>query len=329
MSLASPIASNNLSPFSKAEVRTLTFCLHEVMPYINWLYFFHAWGLPSRFASVAKIHGCEACRQNWLNTFINKEDRTRAQEAMKLYDDAVRLMQKLDSHFHTHARIALLATYSQNDDIVVLLGETETHIPLLRQQHPDNDGFCWCLSDFIQPITNIHDVPIQIPFDPHHLAQTIGLFACCVDREMEQQEKDDDYLHLLHQTIADRLAEATAEVVHELMRTTLWGYSPNEKLTLEEMFAEQYQGKRPAVGYPSMPDQSINFVLDKLLDFSSIGITLTEHGAMIPHASTSGLMLAHPEAHHFSVGTIGEDQLRDYACRRKMSVDDVCKFLKQ
>ena len=132
---------------------------------------------------------------------------------------------------------------------------------------------------------------------------------------------------LLEQTLADRLAEASAERGHEIVRKDIWGYAPEENLTPREMFAEHYRGKRPAVGYPSLPDQSINFVLSSLLDFPSLGISLTENGAMIPHASTTGLMISHPQCRHFKVGTIGEDQLADYASRRGMTPDTIRKFI--
>lgn len=155
----------------------------------------------------------------------------------------------------------------------------------------------------------------------------IGCFVCSVDRGMEEQHADDEFQHLLHQTLADRLAEATAEKVHEMVRRELWGYAPHENLTLDELFNERYRGKRPAVGYPSLPDQSFNFLLDKLLDFASIGVTLTENGAMRPHASTSGLMISHPAARHFSIGSIGEDQLSDYAQRRGIKKEELRKFL--
>ena len=137
----------------------------------------------------------------------------------------------------------------------------------------------------------------------------------------------DEYRQLLRQTIADRLAEATAERMHEEVRKTLWGYAPDEQLSIEEMFQEKYVGRRPAVGYPSLPDQSLNFIIDEILDLSCIGISLTESGAMRPHASTSGLMFAHPQAHHFAIGKIDEAQLHDYALRRGLSETSMRKFL--
>jgi len=127
--------------------------------------------------------------------------------------------------------------------------------------------------------------------------------------------------------VADRLAEATAERLHEQVRKELWGYAADEQLSMEEMLVEHFQGIRPAVGYPSLPDVSLNFLLDQLLGFSQIGIRLTESGAMRPHASVSGLMLAHPKSRYFSIGKIGDDQLHDYAQRRGVPVELMRKFI--
>ena len=144
---------------------------------------------------------------------------------------------------------------------------------------------------------------------------------------MEHDFDSDPYEKMMAQLLADRLAEAAAERMHEEVRKHYWGYAKDENLSMEQLHQEQFQGIRPAVGYPSLPDASLNFVLDELLDFRQIGITLTESGAMRPHASVSGLMLAHPEAHYFSIGRIGEDQLADYARRRQMPIDKMRKFL--
>lgn len=121
---------------------------------------------------------------------------------------------------------------------------------------------------------------------------------------MERLYGQDDYKRMLVQTLADRLAEATAEKLHEDVRRKEWGYAPDERLTVRELHNERYQGIRPAVGYPSLPDQSVNFLLDELLDMKQIGISLTENGMMTPHASVSGLMFAHPESRYFSIGKI-------------------------
>ena len=148
-----------------------------------------------------------------------------------------------------------------------------------------------------------------------------------VDHEVEELFPDDSYRHLLCQTLADRLAEATAERGHQMVRREWWGYAPDEHLSIEELFQERYVGKRPAVGYPSLPDQSLTFILSDVLDFPSLGVSLTEHGAMMPHATTSGLILAHPASCHFSVGKIGHDQFLDYARRRGVSPEWLKPFL--
>lgn len=334
----------------------LCFEIHDVLPYINWQYFFHAWGLPARFGSIASVCSCPACRQEWLRqqsiiyknarTLFNKPFATsgssadesshknvaQAEEAWHLYEDAQSLLRQLDGHFRTHARVAIFEARSQADDILLFppagdgifasAGKSpEFVLPFLRQQHPGIDGFCHCLSDFVFPVGR------EVPAEIRGIYDHIGLFATTVDAEMEQASPEDDYLHLLHQTLADRLAEATAEKVHEEVRQHIWGYAPMERFSNEQLFQEAYQGIRPAVGYPSMPDQSFNFLLDELLHLSDIHITLTESGAMRPHASTIGLMLAHPAARHFSVGSIAEDQLVDYARRRGLPPDMLRRFL--
>ena len=179
--------------------------------------------------------------------------------------------------------------------------------------HPDGSPFL-CLSDFIRPLSS--GVP-----------DTIGLFASSVSAESEGYYKDDPYKHLLVQTLTDRLAEAATEKMHEYVRKTVWGYAPDESLSIPDLLVEKYQGIRPAVGYPSLPDQSVNFILDELLDMKQIGITLTENGAMYPHASVCGLMFSHPQSRYFAVGKIGEDQLEDYACRRGKPIEEMRKFL--
>lgn len=144
---------------------------------------------------------------------------------------------------------------------------------------------------------------------------------------MEGVYEKDPYKHILVQTLSDRLAEAGTEKMHEYVRKEAWGYAKDEHLTIPDLLVEKYQGIRPAVGYPSLPDQSINFLLNELLGMEQIGISLTENGAMHPHASVCGLMFSHPASEYFSVGKIGEDQLADYAHRRGKTVEEMRKFL--
>lgn len=292
----------------KSEI--LNYPVHNVAPYINWIYFFHAWGFQPRFAAIANIHGCDACRASWLTTFP-EEERAKAAEAMQLFKEANRVLDQLDEEITIQCIFKLCQANSDQDNLII----EGTNFPLLRQQtpHPNGSPFL-CLSDFIRPLSSgIPDI--------------VGLFASSINGEVEEYYKNDPYKHLLVQTLSDRLAEAATEKMHEYVRKEAWGYAPDESLSIPNLLVEKYQGIRPAVGYPSLPDQSINFLLDELLDMKQIGITITENGAMHPHASVCGMIFAHPASHYFAVGKIGEDQLKDYAHRRGMSVDVMRKFL--
>lgn len=270
-------------------IRNLTYSITELMPYVNWIYFYHAWGLSGK---------PEAAKQ-----------------AMRREAEA--LCADVEDNVHVRALFGLFDANSDGDDIIV----GGVRLPMLRQQQPsqkatDGGGWCLCLADFIRPLT------------PGGAKDQIGLFATTVDSGMEKRFPADAYLKMLSQTMADRLAEAAVERLHEEVRTTFWGYAPHEQLSMEEMLRGDYQGIRPAVGYPSMPDMSLNFLLSDLLGMKSIGIRLTESGMMQPHASVAGLMLAHPQACYFDVGKIGDDQMRDYARRRGLPLQVMRTFIK-
>ncbi len=295
----------------------ISYKIHEITPYINWVYFFHAWGFQPRFTTIANIKCCNACKASWIATF-KEEDQPKASEALKLFNEANELLKRLDNNYVVNTIFRLCAANSDGDDLIL----DDIRIPLLRQQtqKKPSDPFL-CLSDFIRPLskgksTNMKDV-----------ADTVGVFAATVDAQLEELHKNDPYKSLLVQTLSDRLAEAATEKLHEYVRKTAWGYAKEEKLTIEELLIENFQGIRPAVGYPSLPDQSIIFQLDELLNMNQIGIVLTENGAMKPHASVCGLMFAHPAAQYFSIGKIGEDQLVEYANRKGQSIEVMRKFL--
>lgn len=288
----------------------LTFSIHEVTPYISWVYFFHAWGFQPRFAAIANIHGCDSCRASWLTTFP-EEERPKAAEAMQLFKEANRMLDELDRDYKVNTLFALCKANSDGDNLI-LDGIT---FPLLRQQAKKREGGPFlCLSDFVRPRSS-------------GITDTVGAFAASIDADMEGLYEQDPYKHLMVQTLSDRLAEAGTEKMHEYVRKVAWGYAPEENLTTAQLLIEDYQGIRPAVGYPSLPDQSINFLLNELLDMKQVGISLTENGAMHPHASVCGLIFAHPAAEYFAVGKIGEDQLEDYARRRGVSIEEIRKFL--
>lgn len=227
------------------------------------------------------------------------------EEQERMRSEAEDFLHSLDGKYKAHALVLIADAHSNGDSIE--LDDFSVSIPLLRQQQGSP---CLCLSDFVHPVRD-----------------RLGLFATSVDQGMETDFGADPYQKMMAQLLADRLAEAAAERLHEQVRKELWGYAPDEHLSIHEMQQEHFQGIRPAVGYPSLPDASLNFLLDRLLGFKQIGVSLTESGAMRPHASVSGLMIAHPQARYFSVGKIGADQLRDYARRRQLPVDTIRKFL--
>lgn len=289
----------------------LSFSVSSVIPYINWIYFFHAWGFQPRFSAIANIHGCDACRASWFTTFP-EEDRPKAAEAMQLFKEANRMLNQLDEVYQVKTMFKLCQANADGDNLI-MDGIT---FPLIRQQQAKKDPKepFLCLSDFVRPLSS------GIP-------DTVGAFAASIDADIEDLYEKDPYKHLLVQTLSDRLAEAGTEKMHEYVRKEAWGYAKDENLSMEDLLVEKYQGIRPAVGYPSLPDQSVNFILNEILDMSEIGITLTENGAMYPHASVCGLMFAHPASQYFHIGKIGEDQLADYAQRRGKTIEEMRKFL--
>ena len=294
----------------KTETTVIAYDIHDVTEYINWLYFFHSWGFQPRFATIAQIHGCDACRASWLASFP-KEDIPKAAEAMQLHKEAQRMLNALDGDFKVYAMYRLMDAYADGDDLLL----DGVSFPLLRQQtHVREDDPYLCLSDFVRPLEQ-------------GIADTVGAFATTIDEEMEKPFEDDDYKRMLIKTLGERLAEAAVEKMHQHIRKHVWGYAPDENLSMQQLLNEEYQGIRPAIGYPSLPDISTSHILDELLQLKRIGIRLTENGMMQPHASVSGLMFAHPAAHYFSVGKIDQTQLADYAERRGKSVAEMRKYL--
>lgn len=270
------------------EKRRITYDIGELTPYINWSYFFFAWQVRD------------------------------AGEQTRLRREAEDVLAELEGHYRAHAIVALADAGGDGDDLIVYRSDNpadSVRIPMLRQQHPvGSDEPCLCLADFIRPVASGQ-------------RERIGIFATTVDIGMETDFASDDYMKMMVQLLADRLAEAAVERTHEKVRKEWWGYAADERLTIGEMLLERFRGIRPAVGYPSLPDASVNFIIADLLDVSTIGIRLTESGAMKPHASVSGLMMAHPEARYFAVGPIGDDQLHDYARRRGVPVEVMRRFL--
>ena len=266
-----------------------TYSISELTPFINWLYFYHAWGLSGK----------------------PREDKE------KMKQEALQMLASWEAKYHTHAIFRLFEVCSEGDDLIFFLSEKKLRFPMLRQQHPSAPGEPnLCLADFIRPLSQ-------------GIRDQVGVFCTSVDGTIIDEYRHDDYLNMMAQTLCDRLAEATAEKLHEEVRRdrSYWGYAPDENLTIEQQHREEYQGIRPAIGYPSLPDTSANFLINQLIDMKQAGIRLTETGMMTPHASVSGFMFAHPKSRYFELGKIGDDQLRDYARRRGVPVELMRRFL--
>ena len=298
-----------------AAAQTLTYAIGEVSPYINWQYFFHAWQFPSGIA--ADVIGDQSQDTACSCGCAHPHPPAQVEEGRRLYHDAQSLLQTLDEkQYVTRCRYQICEANASGDDIIIYRdNQSQVNFPCLRQQHdisPDRPNLC--ISDFIRPVGQGQ-------------RDKLGVFAASVDGRIEQLYPDDPYLHMLAETLGDRLAEATADLAHQQIRRHYWGYAPDEHLTVADLHASRYQGIRPAVGYSSLPDVSLNHILDRIIDFSAIGIRVLESGMMIPHGSVSGLMISHPRAQYFILGPIGDDQLADYARRRGRPVEVLRKYL--
>ncbi len=304
-------------PQTMGRVKLEKIGVDALIPYIDWKFFFPAWNLSAKFHTITRIDRNDtAAYEKWKASYRD-EEQEKAEEAAKLYRDAEDMLQRFaDEHVdYVKAVFGIYEAYSENDTIVI----GETPFPFLRQQKKTDSNEYFCLSDFISSRES-------------GKKDYIGAFAVTAgdgaDVEMRRlEEVGDDYSSLLMKSLLDRLAETATEWVHERVRRDYWGYAADERLSVAELFAVKYQGIRPAVGYPSIPDQTTNFLLHKLLATEEIGISLTENGVMYPNASVSGLFFAHPESKYFSIGEIDEAQMIDYARRKNMKSEEIRKFL--
>jgi 5-methyltetrahydrofolate--homocysteine methyltransferase len=282
--------------------------IQAVVASIDWTPFFHAWELRGTYPDILA-------------------DPRKGSQARALYDDGRDLLESLISRgkLACKAVIGLFPANSDGDDIVVFADDSRSRelarLHMLRQQTDRGQSRpCYCLSDFIAPTGA-------------GVVDCVGLFVVTaglgVEELVESYERDhDDYKGIMVKVLADRLAEGMAEYMHQQVRTCLWGYSPDENLTVEGLTKGQYRGIRPAPGYPACPDHSEKRILFDLLSAEeAIGVQLTESCAMMPAASVCGYYLAHPEARYFSVGRVGRDQVADYAARKSLAVADVERWL--
>ena len=294
------------------------FDLTELAKYIDWGPFFQTWDLAGPFPAILK-------------------DEVVGTEAVRVYADGQRMLKRLiEGRWLTaNAVVGLYPANSVNgDDIEFYTDDTRTEVAMtwygLRQQaeKQEIDGVMRpsrCLADFVAP-------KLDASGQPTGLKDYAGVFAVTAGLGVDKKEKffeddHDDYSAILLKSLADRLAEAFAEYLHHRVRTDLWGYAPSEALTPEELIAEKYTGIRPAPGYPACPDHSAKKDMFELLQCADIGMGLTESLAMTPAASVSGFYLGHPDSTYFSVGKIGEDQLKDLAARRRMDQQALQRLL--
>ncbi len=279
--------------------------LAELAASIDWAPFFQTWDLAGKFPDILR-------------------DETVGHEAQRVFSDGKRLLQRAIEGRWLQASgvIALLPANTVGDDTIeVYTDASRSQVALrwsplrLQTERPVVDGVKRpnrSLADFVAPRA-----------DQGGKDDYIGLFAVTAGLGVEKKEKQfteehDDYSAIMLKALADRLAEAFAERLHQRVRTELWGYAPDEALATEALIAEQYRGIRPAPGYPACPDHSVKRDMFRVLAADDIGMSLTESLAMSPAASVSGFYLAHPQAVYFNVGRIGEDQLADWAARQAL-----------
>ncbi|MDG1271065.1 MAG: methionine synthase [Flavobacteriaceae bacterium] len=301
----------NYQPVKPKNLGTHTlrdFPLDRLVPYIDWTPFFRSWDLHGKYPEILS-------------------DAVVGPQATELFADAQRMLTQLmdEKWLEARARFGLFPAHSQGDDIILYDPEQPdkpiSKLLTLRQQLQKKAGQPnIALSDFMAPST--------VGYQDY-----CGAF--CVTTGFGTQEKaaafeadNDDYSAIMIKALADRLAEAFAEYLHEAVRQNTWGYASDEGLSNEELIAEQYKGIRPAPGYPACPDHLEKRELWKLLEVEeTIGVSLTESLAMWPAASVSGYYFAHPKAQYFGLGKITEEQLEDYSQRRNISIDEARKWL--
>jgi len=295
-------------------VKTLDVDLAEIVPYIDWTFFFAAWELKGRFPAIL-------------------EHPQYGHAARELFDNARTLLDRIvaDRSIQARAVYGFWPANVEGEDVVIFdpgsgirdsgfAERTElTRFPMLRQQEQMADGTPHLsLADFIAPIESGHTDYIGA------FAATGGLGADDLARAFEQQH--DDYHAIMVKALADRFAEASAEWLHEKARRD-WGYGAKEQLTQTDLQAEKYRGIRPAFGYPACPDHSEKQRLFDLLGAERAGIALTESFAMTPAASVSGLYFANAASRYFSVGRLGRDQIEDYARRKHTTTTEIERWL--
>jgi len=277
--------------------------IEELIPYIDWTFFFHAWKLNGRYPAIL-------------------EDAVKGAEAKKLLEDAQDMLELIvrNKWLMAKASYGIFPAKRMGDDVEIECNSEKIKFHFLRNQENKEKGTPnWSLADFIAP-----ELEDQIDY--------LGLFAVSAgfgadDAAQAFRQNLDDYSEIMLKILADRLAEAFAEFLHERIRKEIWAYSPDEQLTVNQMLKGEFRGIRPAPGYPACPDHSEKQIIFNTLKANDIGIMLTDNYSMIPAASVSGYYFNHPGARYFNLGKIDEDQLSDYAQRKGISIEECAMLL--
>ncbi|MBP7166111.1 MAG: methionine synthase [Bacteroidia bacterium] len=301
-------ATDVKAPLKPGVTALNNYSIAELAEYIDWTPFFHSWEMKGSYPKILS-------------------DPERGVEATKLFNDAKAMLERIiaEKWISAHAVIGLFPANAEGDDILVYADDSRSSVKArlhtLRQQTRKPQGqFNLALADFTAPVgTNVKDY--------------IGAFAVTAGAGIDEhvarfEAAHDDYNAIMLKAIADRLAEAFAERLHQRVRKEFWGYASDETFSNAELIKEEYAGIRPAPGYPAQPDHTEKLTIWSLLDVEkNTGITLTESMAMMPTAAVSGLYFAHPASQYFGLGKIQRDQVEDYAKRKGMSLEETERWL--
>lgn len=275
--------------------------LAEIRKYIDWTPFFSTWMLKGKYPAIF-------------------ENPTVGNEAKKLFDDAQEVLDEIirNGSLKAKAVVGLFPVQRNGDDATLLHGDEEFQFHFLRQQGKKAQG-----------IPNLSLIDFLHPEETDYMGGFAVTAGVGIEKLIEKYKAEhDDYNEIMIKALADRLAEAFAELMHEKVRKELWGYASNEQWSNDELIKEKYEGIRPAPGYPACPDHTEKRTLFDLLQVEKhTGIELTESYAMYPASSVSGFYFGHPDAKYFGLGKIGVDQIEDYAKRKQMKVEEVEKWL--
>jgi len=287
------------------------YSLAEIAEYIDWTPFFHSWEMKGSYPRIL-------------------EDKERGAEAKKLFADAQKMLKQVidEKWLKARAVIGIYPAHANEDDIEVYDQEAKNMLGKfhsIRQQTKKPAGqYNIALSDFVKPKNGSVNLSASDFIGAFALTTGVG-----IEEHVARFEKDhDDYSAIMLKALADRLAEAFAELLHKKVRTEFWGYAKSEALSKEQLIKEEYSGIRPAPGYPAQPDHTEKPTIWKLLDVEkNTGIQLTESMAMYPTAAVSGLYFSHPRSHYFGVGKINKEQVEDYARRKNLTIEQAEKWL--